>query len=177
MINHLEDQNDVVVYYFFNRSQLRNETSVLREFLAQLLGHCHTIPANVQASIDQLSSNEHEFSTISNLILLFALWVKQLPPVYVILDGLDECGTELLEAMLSLSEEFVRTSIRVLISSRSSYRDYFRGRVRQISAVIMESSLVSDIDEYVSRRIAEAGLFTSTKLGAMIQEKIRPETM
>ena len=173
MINHLEDQNHVVVYYFFNHSQLPNETSVLREFLAQLLDHCQNIPANVQ---DQLSSNENGFGTISDLILLFALWVKQLPPVYVILDGLDECGTELLEAMLSLSEEFVRASIRVLISSRSSYRDYFRGRVPQISAVIMESSLVSDIDEYVARRIAQAGL-TSTKLGAMLQEKLRPETM
>jgi hypothetical protein len=123
VINHLEDQNNVVVHYFFNYSQLPNETSVLRKFLAQLLGHCQNmIPANVQASIDQLSSNENEFGTISDLILLFALWVKHIDHVYVILEGLDERGTEPLEAMLSLSEEFVRTSIRVLISSRSSYR-------------------------------------------------------
>jgi hypothetical protein len=176
VINHLEDQNHIVVYYFLNNNKFPNQTSVLREFLAQLLGHCQNIPANVQASIDQLSSNENEFGTISDLILLFALWVQQLPPVYVILDGLDECGTELLEAMLSLSEEFVRTSIRVLISSRSSYRGYFQGRVPNIWTVTLKTHGESDIYKYIAGRIAEAGL-ASTKLGAMIEEKLLPETL
>lgn len=173
IIDYLKQRNNIVVYYFFNfANRTGSEVALLRHFLAQLFAQCQTIPVDAIAQLPYKDNDE--FDCALDLIRLFVLWAAQCSPVYVVLDALDECGSNLIEAVISLLEELSRNSIRVLVSSRSLYEDRFRPRISPIWKVTMSAG-TSDIYDYVTRRVAEDKRISST-LAERIRMKLKHES-
>jgi len=155
-----EYEDGVVAYHYFNYKEQENQTGdkVAASLLKQLLLHSQTVPEEVENVFNALGINDHP--GFSKLLWLFQFCVPSFSKVFVILDGLDECNGTQMEDMAKLVRQFMKSNIKVFVTSRPHIQyfiDLFEPDICPIKAD------GSDIEKYLTEKLEKALIEESLK--------------
>ena len=147
------DESTYVLYAFptYDDSDGNTEAAVLRSFLYQLCRANKSLIPAVNKEHDARHSRSLLLDTWDELLETFICGSE---PVYIVLDGLDECDEierkQLLKTILGLWQNC--SNLRVLIASRKE-ADIRRALETNCVTLIVEEKNRTDIKRFVTREI------------------------
>ncbi|KAI1276041.1 ankyrin repeat protein [Xylaria sp. FL0933] len=158
----------VLLYYFCsNRDKNRNTAlTIMRGVLHQWLSFHPHLAQYVRSYFDGAETTKY---TISSFICLWRLFLIMLRrsgscPVFLVLDGLDECEDDSLRQLLDVlreffleSEEKPKACLKVILLSRPQ-AGLLEGELRPFPRVKLDDSdteVGKDVEKYISAKVAE----------------------
>ncbi len=112
-------KGDSVAYIYFDYKDREAHTgeNVIRSLLKQLLLPMTLVPQALESLYDEFCSQSIIPDTSTFMEQLISTCAHY-SSVSIILDALDECGSETLDAVINLIRELSRSSVKIFVTSR-----------------------------------------------------------
>ncbi|KAI5844036.1 hypothetical protein DFP73DRAFT_75435 [Morchella snyderi] len=168
VIGHLKDHvlpEESIIYFFCkeNDTDRDNPLSILRTFIFQLLNHPVHKPQLIPVVHKVLErSGTPSADSIVDLWTLLQKILDMLPPVYCVIDALDECNNkdeQMARFLTQLTERFKsEPALKVFATSRLNESHITETTVKEHWSwfLIGEDNVKRDIDAFISKRIDES---------------------
>ena len=152
----IDSEQSVVVYFYCNHSDATtlDALQIYGSFILQLL-LCRSlkeIPEEIERKIDKAYQDGRRTPDAEELLDILLLVLKLFKKVYIILDGIDECGgddrVDCLMLIKSL-DQVEQTVVKLLVSSRAD-ADLKRAFKDDIHLRVSSDSTSLDIESFVN---------------------------
>ena len=133
--NTIDEGNARIAYVYFDYKNREEQTgdNVIRTLLKQLLLPSNLIPRDLESVYDDCTSrNKHPDMSIFTRQLLSIS--ATLSSVYIMLDALDECSSEILDDIVALIHQIKNSRVKIFCTSRPHITD-LEDRLRTRSGV------------------------------------------
>lgn len=185
VINRLKSQvlpEESIIYFFCkeNDADRDNPLSILRTFIFQLLNHPVHKPQLIPVvhKVFERSGTPSADSSVDLCVLLKEI-LDMLPPVYCVIDALDECNNKNEQMARFLTQLTERSKsepavLKIFAASRSNESHMTESRIKEHWSwfLVAEDNVKSDIDAFISKRIDESVILRDDRRRAKVRSRI-----
>jgi len=157
-IDYLLSDSGACIYYYFNFKE--KHADVAGCLLKQIIGFLPRLPQAVEDLYDR-SVWRSTYPREADFVQLITKCAVNTSPIFVVLDGLDECPKGQQTETLSVTENFCQGGLKVLITSRP--------HVLRLPVTIKQTAILEiraseqDIAQYLAVRLSDQDIDESLK--------------
>jgi tetratricopeptide (TPR) repeat protein len=163
-----------VIYFFFNENDERRNLSmsVIVNMIAQLTGGLPNLPSNLFTTYQAATKfGRSQISDLDEPMRILASLIKNIPCLYVVLDGLDECKD--LNKVIDFIGDFTRDAPNVHLLCSSREIEPLRKPLRGYPTISLNPACTKvDIDKFLEDEIKSVSESLGTDLTNILFKRL-----